>query len=194
MRNEIIKEQLNQEISELLINTRENVNKAYDSNKDKYIFDFLQVMDDLLLKSVELQQEDKLKKLKYIWINCLKVSVETERYRYVIKAYDENIYLNNYEANVEYVPEYYLNYIEEDKEIIEKTVMRKIIRAKQYEVKDIQKWYIWENYIQEIPREMEEAVERIKELSGYKKIDKDTEVIICYGELFEYSKNEYCIK
>ena len=194
MRNEIIKEQLNQEISELQINTRENVNKAYDSNKDKYIFDFLQVMDDLLLKSVELQQEDKLKKLKYIWINCLRVSVETECYRYVIKAYDENIYLNNNVANVEYVPEYYLNYIEEDKEVIEKTVMRKIIRAKQYEVKDIQKWYIWENYIQEIPREMEEAVERIKELSGYKKIDKDTEVIICYGELFEYSKNEYCIK
>lgn len=194
MRNEKIKEQLLGEISDLQLKARENIKKDYISNKNKYILDFLNVIDSLLIRNLELQQENKLKKIKYIWINCLRVSVETESYEYVIKVYDEDIYLNNNVAEVVYVPEYCLKHIENDKETISKLVMNKIIRAKQYEVKDLQKWYIWDTYIQEIPSEMEEAVEQIKSLSSYQKLDKDTDVIMYYGEVYEYGKKKYHIE
>ena len=194
MRNEKIKEQLLEEISDLQLKVRENIKKDYISNKNKYILDFLNVIDSLLIRSLELQQENKLKKIKYIWVNCLRVSVETESYEYVIKVYDEDIYLNNNVAEVVYVPEYCLKHIENDKETISKLVMNKIIRAKQYEVKDLQKWYVWDTYIQEIPSEMEEAVEQIKGLSSYQKLDKDTDIVMYYGEVYEYGKKKYHIE
>lgn len=191
MREEEIRKLLFEEIKELQLKSQEKVRNEYEKNKGIYISSYLEAVDSLLKKVKKLQDKEKLGSIEYIWINCIRASVETGSYKYAIKAYDEEIYYDTDEGDIRYVSEYKKNYIEEDKKYLEKLVLEKVIRAKKYEIRDLQKWYIWNTYIKQMPKEMEDAIERIKELESYKEIKKHEEVIMRYGEMLEYPEREY---
>ncbi|MBQ3544175.1 MAG: hypothetical protein IJA34_04220 [Lachnospiraceae bacterium] len=192
MREEI-KEILSEELNEMQNNASEKIYEEYKKNKEKYILDFLQAMDSLLKKCILLQEEQKLGAIKYIWINCMRASVETETYKYVLKGYDEKLYYDENEANEIYVSEYQKKLIKEDKLSLEKLVMKKVIRAKQYDVRDVQKWYEWNTYIKTMPREIEDAVVRIKELESFQNTKKDEDIKIYFGEMLEFHQKKYSI-
>ena len=64
---------------------------------------------------------------------------------------------------------------------------------KKYEVKDLQKWYEWNTYMKEMPREMEDAIERIADLKSYQDMKKEVDVKVCYGEMLEIEEKEYIL-
>ncbi|MBQ3545176.1 MAG: hypothetical protein IJA34_09345 [Lachnospiraceae bacterium] len=203
MREKEILELLSNELADRMSESKEKIQEEYNKDKEKYISDFLNSMDSLLKKS-KLKQEknstvysesmekiENLGEIKYIWINCMRVSVETESYKYVIKAYDSSLYNDKNEVEEIYVSEYQRTLIEKDKKYIEKLVMEKVIRAKQYEVRDLQKWYEWNTYMKQMPREIKEGIEKIKELKSYKEVKKERKVKIYYGEMLEIPEREY---
>ena len=110
--------------------------------------------------------------------------------RFLVLSRAENL---KQKIQEEYVSEYQLPMIADDKKYIESIMMKKIIRAKKYEVKDLQKWYEWNTYMKEMPREMEDAIERIPDLKSYQDMKKEVDVKVCYGEMLEIQEKEYIL-
>lgn len=203
MRNEEIREQLKEELAARQSQSQERLRTAYEQDREKYIGNFLKAMDSLFRKCKEKQEKRKasgmtddmdaegLEGIEYICMHCLRVSEETETYEYGLRAYDSFLYCDKDGAEESYAPAYRKEILEEDKQYIEKLVMSKVIRAKQYEVVDLQKWYLWNSYIKPMPPEMEDAVERIKELESYRELDKEEGITLYYGELMETPEREY---
>lgn len=203
MRNEEIRKQLAEELAARQRRAQEKMREAYEQDREKYIESFLKAMDALFRKCKEKQDKRKalgvtddvnaegLDAIEYICIHCLRVSVETETYEYGLRAYDSCLYCDKDGAEGSYVPMYQKAMMEEDKQYIEKLVMSKVIRAKKYEVLDLQKWYLWNTYVKPMPPEMEDSVERIKELESYRELDKEEGITLYYGELMEAPMREY---
>ena len=198
MRDEEIREILQEELLSRAENSKQKIQEEYEKNREKYILSFLNSLDKLFVKCKFMQEQksgdkNSLGNINYIWINCMRASVETESYKYVLRAYDETMFLCEAAAFEEYVSEYQLPMIADDKKYIESIMMKKIIRAKKYEVKDLQKWYEWNTYMKEMPREMEDAIERIPDLKSYQDMKKEVDVKVCYGEMLEIQEKEYIL-
>jgi len=191
MRDEEIRGQLAEEIEARSIQAKARVQESYEKDKEKHVQAFLKAMDELFRK---YKEKPELGPIKYIWINCMRVSVETESYDYCLRAYGEMLFLDKFEAVVPYVAEYKLPIMQEDRQFLEKLVMSKVIRAKKYEVCDLRKWYEWNTYIKPMPQEIEDAIDRISSLQSYQEIEKQEGLKVYYGELMEYSEKEYEIE
>lgn len=185
MREEEINEIMNSEKEVRVDYAKQLVETRYYERKEKYVKDFLDFMQDLLRKFMDVQKQNVDRKLKYIYIKSLRTSVVDESYRYNVCLMDENGYMDTCAIDGYYTPLYLKNIIDEDKIYFEKEIMKKIIRAKKYEVKDFLKPYIWDTYIKLIPREIEEVISKIDDISIYNDIVRSDEVIVSYGEVLE---------
>lgn len=131
------------------------------------------------------QGADSDKKLKYIYVNCLKTSLETETYEYIIRVMDESEYADPKMVEAYYVPRYLKEYIEADKAYFTRLIMSKVIRAKKYEVKDFLREYLWDTYLKSIPQEIHTVLSEVDKSETFIHVNKAEEVIVGYGEMIE---------
>lgn len=185
MRDEEIKQKIKEETAQREKEIKRILEEKYEKNRERYINQFKGVIEDALNISNDKINESIKGPVKYIYINCLRTSIETETYNYVIRVMDEKKYSDKEVVEKIYTPEYMTEYINQDKKYFEKLIMDKIIRAKKYEVKDFMRDYIWETYIHPIPKEIKEFCQEIEKMEVYKKIPHEKEVMVNYGEVLE---------
>ena len=185
MREQQIEEQFRKETEERQERARHLINETYQKAGEIYKKDFILIFEKALKMFAEYQKEDKEKKLKYIYVNCLRTRMETSTYEYLIRIMDEYGYADKKIVDLYYVPQYLQELINDDKEYFTKLIMSKVIRAKKYEVKDFLRRYIWDTYIKPIPQEIAEVISMTDMLEGYKNIEKSYEVEVAYGEMLE---------
>lgn len=185
MRDEEIKEKIKEETAQRGKEIKQILEEKYEKNRERYINQFKGVIEEALNVSNDKINESRKGPVKYIYINCLRTSIETETYNYVIRVMDEKKYSDKEIVEKIYTPEYMTEYINQDKKYFEKLIMDKIIRAKKYEVKDFMRDYIWETYIHPIPKEIKEVCQEIDKMEVYKKISHEKEVMVNYGEVLE---------
>lgn len=195
MREEEIKNAIEEEIMCRRKQSIEKAREKYEQDKDMYIEKFVETIDGMFKKSIALQgadsgeeipnpEERKSKgKLTYIYINYVRSSIENGSCEYLIRMYDENIYYDTFEVEERFTTEYRLPIIKEDIEYFHKLIMKRILRAKKYEIKDFLWEYIEETYLKQIPEEIEDSIEKIKSLESYAQVQKDKNIAIYYGEL-----------
>ncbi|MBQ2982998.1 MAG: hypothetical protein IJD58_12915 [Lachnospiraceae bacterium] len=190
MREEEINEKLKEEKISRAERARQLISSKYLEQEKTYVDDFLKIMQELLCEFLSSQKNNEGRKLKYIQVKCLRTSVVDESYRYNICLRDEKGYKDTCIIERYYTPLYIKPLIEEDKFYFEKEIMKRIIRAKKYDVKDFLRPYIWDTYMKPIPSEIEENIINIGKIDVYQKILKSEEVIVSYGELLEkYDKH-----
>ena len=185
MREQEIWERFQNEIEERQKRANQLIKNIYQKNGEQYEKKFCKVLQQAFAKFIENQQSDIEKKMKYIQVNCLRVSLETETYEYLVRVMDEYAYQDTKMVEGYYVPPYLMELISADKEYFEKLIMSKFIRAKKYEVKDFLRKYLWDTYIRPIPIEITNTLSKINILAIYDEISKADEIEVSYGELLE---------
>lgn len=196
MREDEIKETIREETDRRIKEVKQLLDSKYKENTQRYIEDFKNVLERALTERFDKQKKTDAGQvlkgsLKYIYANCMRTRIETGEYSYVIRLLDKREFRDNEMVEESYTPKYIKELIETDKEYFEKLIMKKVIRAKKYEVKDFMREYIWNVYIKPIPREMQEVLSRIDDLEGYNKIEKEKEVRVGYGEFLEALDEEW---
>ena len=196
MREDEIKETIREETDRRIKEVKQLLDSKYKENTQRYIEDFKNVLERALTEMFNRQKKIDVGQvlkgsLKYIYANCMRTRIETGEYSYVIRLLDKREFRDNEMVEESYTPKYIKELIETDKEYFEKLIMKKVIRAKKYEVKDFMREYIWNVYIKPIPREMQEVLSRIDDLEGYNKIEKEKEVRVGYGEFLEELDEEW---
>lgn len=196
MREDEIKETIREETDRRIKEVKQLLDSKYKENTQRYIEDFKNVLERALTEMFNRQKKIDVGQvlkgsLKYIYANCMRTRIETGEYSYVIRLLDKREFRDNEMVEESYTPKYIKELIETDKEYFEKLIMKKVIRAKKYEVKDFMREYIWNVYIKPIPREMQEVLSRIDDLEGYNKIEKEKEVRVGYGEFLEKLDEEW---
>lgn len=196
MRDDEIKEVIKEETDRRIKEVKQLLDSKYKENSQRYIEDFKNVLERALTETFNKQKKTDIGQvlkgsLKYIYVNCMRTRIETGEYSYVIRLLDKREFRDNEMVEESYTPKYIKELIEADKEYFEKLIMKKVIRAKKYEVKDFMREYIWNVYIKPIPREMQEVLSSIEDLEGYKKIEKVEEVRVGYGEFLEVLDEEW---
>ncbi len=126
--------------------------------------------------------------MKYVQVNCLRASLETAAYEYLIRLMDEYGYQDRKMVEVYYVPHYLSELIDADKEYFTKLIMSKVIRAKKYEVKDFLRKYLWDTYIKPIPTEIANTLSNMDALDVYDEIVKADEIEASYGPEYKDEK------
>lgn len=185
MRTQEILNQFQTEIEERQKRANQLITEIHQKNAEQYEKNFCKVLQQAFTKFVEHQQNDIEKKMKYVQVNCLRASLETATYEYLIRVMDEYGYQDREMVEVYYVPQYLPELIDSDKEYFTKLIMSKVIRAKKYEVKDFLRKYLWDTYIKPLPPEIAKILPRLDRVLGYDGIIKANEVEVSYGEMLE---------
>lgn len=185
MREEEIKEIIKEETEERIQEIKELLKSQYEKNNERYILNFKEVVKKGLCEAEKRRKENKKGEIKYIYVNCLRTSIETKEYEYLIRIMDEEQYTDTEVVEVTYVPEYIPELIKKDEEYFEKLIMKKVIRAKKYEVKDFLREYIWKIYIKPIPEEIKYVLSNMNELEEFNIVEHSEKIRVSYGELFE---------
>ena len=185
MREQEIWERFQTEIEKRQKRASQLITEIYQKNAEQYENHFCEILMQAFIKFAEYQQVDSEKKMKYVQVNCLRTSLETATYEYLIRVMDEYGYQDRKMVEVYYVPQYLLELIDADKEYFTNLIMSKVIRAKKYEVKDFLRKYLWDTYIKPIPIEIANTLSKMDVLNAYDEIVKADEVEASYGEMLE---------
>ena len=185
MRDEEIKQIIEEDVKNRITEVKQLIEKRYLEEADKHKLRFRAILEEALNEAETKRSKSEKGPFKYIYINCLRTSIETETYSYIIRIMDERKYSDRAIVERSYTPEYLLDLIGSDKEYFEKLIMRKVIRAKKYEVKDFLREYIWDTYIHPIPKEIEEVLSELNKMEIYEKVAHEEKVRANYGEVLE---------
>ena len=185
MREQEIREQFQQETTQRAEQAHDTLKALYQRNNAAYQKDFQQVLEAALREYQNRQGADSDKKLKYIYVNCLRTSLEMETYEYIIRIMDESEYADRKMVEAYYVPKYLKKYIEADKAYFTRLIMSKVIRAKKYEVKDFLREYLWNTYLKPIPQEIYTVLSELDKSETFIHANTAEEVIVGYGEMLE---------
>lgn len=185
MRDDEIKQIIEEDVKNRIVEVKRRIEERYLEEADKYKLRFRAVLEEALNEAESKRSKMKKGPFKYIYINCLRTSIETETYSYVIRIMDERKYSDRAIVEKSYTPEYLLDLVSSDKEYFEKLIMRNVIRAKKYEVKDFLRDYIWNVYIHPIPKEIKEVLSELNKMEIYEKVVHEDKVRANYGEVLE---------
>ncbi len=185
MREEEIKESLQEEEEVRKALAGQQKAELWAKNRKQYINAFQKSLEAALQQFQSNQKKESGKRLKFIYVHCLRTSLEMGTYEYIIRVMDENGFADLDLAEEYYVSQYLKELIEGDKEYFTKLIMKTVIRAKKYEVKDYLRDYIWDTYMKPIPAEIEEVLSKLEELELYQYVEKAETVVVGYGEVLE---------
>ena len=188
MRTEEIRREMQEEMTQMQIHAWQETAEAYEAEMEEYSEEYIREMDRLMCECIKSQNRDGRRrkgKLKYIFIDYMRSSVEDGTGEYIIRLCDVNSYADSNKIEGVITAGYRREQQEKDTEHLTKEVMRRIIRAKKYEVKDLLREYIFETYIKPIPEAVQRASGRIEELESYINVKKDSELAVYYGEMNE---------
>ncbi|MBD5135759.1 MAG: hypothetical protein HDT39_07340 [Lachnospiraceae bacterium] len=197
MREEEIKKELEEEIKERKQTAMERSSEEYKREKERYIEEFVTIIDVMFKKCIDLQKMDGKGKggIRYIYISYMRSPMEAGSYEYVIRMHDDTYHYDTFEVESRFTAEHRIPSMKEDAEYFNRLIMGKIIRSKKYEVKDFLREYMEEVYVKPMPEQVEDSIERIKELESYGTVKKDESMSIYYGEMTDcyYRKIELYI-
>ena len=185
MREEEIKKELEEEIKERKQIAMKRIREEYGGEKERYIEEFVTIIDGMLKKCIYLQNTDGEGKggIRYIYISYMRSSMEAGLYEYVVRMHDDTYHYDTFEVEDRFTAEHRIPSMKEDAEYFSRLIMSRIIRAKKYEVKDFLREYMEEVYVRPMPEQIEDSIERIKGLESYGIVKKDESMSVYYGEM-----------
>lgn len=185
MRDQEIRQQIQSETIIRLELAEKNKKETYEKNSGQYRQEFRQALCSALREYHEKHKPIKDSRMKYIYINCLRSSLEVESCEYLIQIMDESKYRDPMLVEHYYIPRYLKPLVDVDKEYFFRLIMSKVICAKKYEVKNFLRKYLWDTYLRPIPQEIKEVMQETDRLAEYEVIHKAEEVLAGYGEMLE---------
>lgn len=196
MREESIRKAIEKDTKERKKTAAEQMEEEYMKEREKYIREYVKLMDGLLKECISLQNPEgaeKMKKekgrqykgrLKYIFISYMRSGLEDGTGEYLIRLYDDICYHDEHDVEGRFKADYRIKNQKTDEEYFTKRILSEVIRAKRYEVKDFLREYLLDTYVKPMPEVVWDSIEEVRKLNSYREVEKDRELAIYYGELY----------
>lgn len=159
-----------------LSNMQQGIDRDFES--------MMSAIDELLKKIKEQQSELKEKAIAYISFSFLRSSHITKTYAFRIDAYDTKHYADLEYRHVYWYPEQLFEYYAGDEVYFRKEVTKKIVRIKEYEIREFLNSYIFHYYLL-IQKLIEAASEQIADKLQKDDIITAEDLQITYGGYLE---------
>ncbi|HEX3077399.1 MAG TPA: hypothetical protein VHQ24_11105 [Lachnospiraceae bacterium] len=161
----------------------------FKDRKQVYKQEFMKVIDQVLLKGIEKQENGRKERIAYICIFFLKSSIMTSSYQMQINLYDQNLYMDRNDVFTKWDTTFLMKYFENDIAVLNRMAKQRIYHwgYKEYQLLTMEyvKMYmdLLELYCADFIRDM-------LLLESYDRINKEDTVKVYYGG---YLNQLHCI-